>query len=753
MEPSYKRSPGFGQRCPLIYALPAYERRRNSLSGYTQGMRSLGDNGRVIVLPMYAYHVILPMPVKHELNLFQRTVIRLLEIRNYTDLEISQLMCVRRSLVEYVVEQLNSQGLISGRTLTEKGKKLLSGELSEETECKSGYVFYDVNCRDFIESFLNEEDFSAIDYRSNGTRINFRYSDSVSRKDSNIHALLLRNDSPPEPPELNYNRCVQICRKAYKDYVSEVAREENTDISEKLESMTIQRFDVTLLPDPQPVYVATTVYLQDEGIKWKASDPFAFREYSGLTDYIWRQLRLKTDPALNKLIDELCQPRGIAVNQSFSGSGAASELSRLREVFKDRDVPSGCLWHFADALCAYRLLSSGNISRRNMSYEQNLGTFISGCYSAIEFALAQCREASLKRMQTVESGYAFENFLSNDNFMNQRMFAQIAQTRVGFEKQMGTSFEIFFGSVRGALKNGSDMVTLIAANLILAMNDKDHPFIHGAPKKFLSDMVYLKDDRDSFRHESKVTFSFDDVSEYMESAIDYALWLMDIDDISVQKVMNKQIQTDDDRDNELETGLENEALLEIQRHGINISEPSGTIIQLKQCVYYTRCGRYDALIMNAATLTELLIKQFSRELDVIAIQTYLANNILVSADESAVNLCTQLGCLPDDHTDLVNFFRYSNVNRFKGVNKLVCSSALYYSLICAAERPDGRFAKFVRGRSGFISDVCFVHLLRGHNGSRIEQELKTREFTGKKADELLNRMYDHVIAVESAITQ
>lgn len=767
MEQSFKRISAFGQRCPLIFSLPSAERECTG-----KDMYSLGRDSGMIVLPMYAYHVLMTMPVDYDLNLFQSTILRLLGIRNHTDNELAELLCIKQSLAEYIIRQLTENGYISCRQPTDKGRKYLSSDRTE-TECRTGYVLYDTVCGDFLDSFIPEKEFTALDYEcsvwrvsgagtdtpqaaggnatANGpspTRRLFKipYRKSVAKKEIYLNALLVLPESEPEMPILSVKRCEQICRSAYIRMVNDEAQKEDIDIESRLKDIRNECVTVKVLPDPQAVYVGTVVYLKGSGVQWRASSPLEWGDYPNLTDELSQRYNSGSDSELCSLINRMCETRGLAVNNSAADLGKKAEISRLHDVFRGNDIPESVIDSLADAAFSFRILESDSISVKNVRYQSRLGEYVKGCYSAVENALAKCRDDSVKRISSQKSGFGFKDYLPDG--MNGSMFlASLAMSKFGFVQKDGVSFEQFFRKVHASsLKNSTSMPSLIAAGMIQSMVDSRHPFVDNDHSSFLSDMIWLKDNRDPCLHNSTVMFSFDDVCDDMEATVDYVMWLLGISGISADEVISGKRKKEDPDSHSME--LDNEAALEMQKHGISIMEPTAAKIELSQCVSGFMSGDQSGFIMHSATLTELLVKHYSYELNRQVIKEYLDGNVFVSPNDMAVDLCTKLDCLPEDHENLETFFRYSKVKDLRDTRKLVCSAALFYSLVCAVKIPNGSFARFIRGRKSFISDICLIHLMRGHNGSNAAERMKEAGFTRESAEALLDRLYEYTRIID-----
>ena len=82
-----------------------------------------------IFLQCASYDIIIPITEteKNILNIFEETVLKLLDYKKSTVEEIAETLCLEKDLVNYIVIRLKELGLIDeNRNLTEEGKNIIN---------------------------------------------------------------------------------------------------------------------------------------------------------------------------------------------------------------------------------------------------------------------------------------------------------------------------------------------------------------------------------------------------------------------------------------------------------------------------------------------------------------------------------------------------------------------------------------------------------------------------------------------------
>lgn len=130
-----------------------------------KGYFRAGYEKQAVLLPMKACKVLVPYPKDDVLNLFQKTILKLLHSGVKDEKWLAEKLSLDLSLVELVVKELKERKLITqAREITEEEKKILEEE-SLSYEMKTGYIFYDHVSQSYMDAFVPDSRFSPCEIR------------------------------------------------------------------------------------------------------------------------------------------------------------------------------------------------------------------------------------------------------------------------------------------------------------------------------------------------------------------------------------------------------------------------------------------------------------------------------------------------------------------------------------------------------------------------------------------------------------
>ena len=417
----------FTAHTPLIFLIPEFE--RHYLKREEKKLWSFGKSSRHIVLPMLAYRILIPLPSDPELNLFQLTALKMMQIKNYSNEQLAEKLCLHVTLIELVIQQLTEKGLLQNRQLTENGKKYLSGN-DYEMKYKTGYILYDITSESFLDDFAEDNFYKTYDYERKGNTFRFNAAKSVSEDQSaaDVRALLIHNiRNGILPPDLPHEKSMRICQKAIQRFWND---ENHTDDFIDTEEESSQKFDlsnysVRIVSTPEPVYAVTFIraYQNDN---WNVYSPFCPNISSSLTKTLHECFRKQQLPeGFQKLLDFLHHQKGQAENEKNNDSRHEQKKQyreRIRNMLspclKDEDADN-LISSLADAVQAWQKLRTDSV--RKADYTNKLSQYILGCYSAMEYALLLSEQRSLQHIRETMPDFNCKNYLTRDTASNQKL--------------------------------------------------------------------------------------------------------------------------------------------------------------------------------------------------------------------------------------------------------------------------------------------------------------------------------------------
>lgn len=235
-----------------------------------------GPEGRrkVLLWPVYVWHVIYPAPTRQSLNVFQTTILRLARAGCVSTTEQAALMGLSKDLVAFIVEkELTSRMLLdsNGRPTTDGIAALLGAEVSDQA-MRIGYAFQDAITGSLMPRFsqtlpeIEAEDDSSDKWPS------FVVSRETGR---DIHPFCVTPSRKHPGPTATW------LLEAYEDYRFHHRQRElgdETDSDSAASRLHIRSIEA-LGSESQPMFLLTWIE-PDETEGWQVRDPFLVLEHA-----------------------------------------------------------------------------------------------------------------------------------------------------------------------------------------------------------------------------------------------------------------------------------------------------------------------------------------------------------------------------------------------------------------------------------------------------------------------------------------
>lgn len=212
-------------------------------------------NKKLIVYPVFEYKVFAPIFDDIKLNIFQKTVLSILNKGKYNVDKISQWLCMDKLLVQTILAELQMKGLFDSKSnnITKEGKELTDGTFSWFTNSENlkkdiRYIYQDVYTNNLYPVLIDKEHMQNNIYLENNKLKTYSKGEPLSFDFIQIE---------PKGKVLNYisrpnNKIIfQAINTHSKIYI------ENSDTNIDVLPEAIQ----VLCEEPTLTYVATWLYI------------------------------------------------------------------------------------------------------------------------------------------------------------------------------------------------------------------------------------------------------------------------------------------------------------------------------------------------------------------------------------------------------------------------------------------------------------------------------------------------------------
>lgn len=479
-----------------------------------EGYFRAGYEKQAVLLPMKACKVLVPYPKEEALNLFQETILKLLNCGAKEKQWLAEKLSLDISLVEIVLKELYERKLITkSRNITDEGMKVLQDE-SVSYDMKTGYIFYNYVSKSYMDAFIPDSKFHPAEIRSrkkDSNMIQF-FFDSTDPNSHYESAVVIKADKPELEINPSIYDVLKICRKQRN-------RERMLFSGNYLETKDeeVIRFahsdKVSLLNDNKDIYVATYLVIPTGDIINKSNMQVLYPFGEGLSSQLIDSIKTVADypenEALKNVMDELKkkqteltenEKRGVRTYNQDTMKRVDAILSeniqnypyvnkRAREVESKRET-------------ILRLMKE-NKGKNWETINSNINDYIIAIYRLLGAALIDVSD---------KNDY-FKNLLNSDLKHNADTLKEIA-LQCGFkdDEVFEKYFKVKKGRVIGA-KSSEEVCALVALNLLEAKNNLEHPFYKLARVEptFIVDTFKLTRLRNDGMHGNDIHYNFNHV--------------------------------------------------------------------------------------------------------------------------------------------------------------------------------------------------------------------------------------------------
>ena len=485
-----------------------------------EGYFRAGYEKQAVLLPMRACKVLVPYPKEDALNLFQETILKLLNCGAKTEEWLADKLSLEPSLIEVVIKELYERKLITkSRNITEEGTRYLEDD-SLSYDMKTGYVFYDYTSKTFMDAFVPDAKFKPSEIRSrkkDAGIIQF-FFDSTDPNSYYESAVVVQAEKPEMDVNPSIYDVLKVCRKQRNRermmFTGNSSEEKNEDIIR-----FAHNDKVSLLNDNKDVYVATYMVIPTGDIVNKSNMqilyPFGEGFSSQLIDPIKLVANYPENEALKNALEGLQKKQtDLTYNENRSVRTYGEDtIKRVDSIFSTNIqnypyVSKRALEVESKREYVLRLLKE-NKGKNWESINSNINDYILAIYRLLAATL----------IDVADKNDYYKNLLNSDPKHNADTLREIA-LQCGFkdDEVLSKYLRIKKGRVIGAYgsegaKTSEEVCALVALNLLEAKENNDHPFYNLAKNypSFITDTFELTCLRDEGMHGNDLEYNFNQV--------------------------------------------------------------------------------------------------------------------------------------------------------------------------------------------------------------------------------------------------
>lgn len=485
-----------------------------------KGYFRAGYEKQAVLLPMKACKVLVPYPKDDALNLFQETILKLLNCGAKEEKWLADKLSLDPSLVEVVIKELYERKFITkSRNITEEGTRILEDE-SLSYDMKTGYVFYDYISKSYMDAFVPDSKFKPSEVRSRKKEagiIQF-FFDSTDPNSYYESAVVVRAEKPGQDINPSIYDVLKICRKQRNRermmFSGNYTEEKDEDVTRFAHSDK-----VSLLNDNKDVYVATYMVIPTGDIVNKSDMQILYPFGEGFSFQLMDSIKITANHPENKplknAIDELKKKQTELTDSEKRGVRTYGEdtIKRVDAIFSTNIqnypyVSKRALEVESKREYILRLLKE-NKGKNWETINSNINDYIIAIYRLLAAAL----------IDVADKNDGYRNLLNSDPKHNADTLKEIAR-QCGFEENevLAKYLRVKKGRVIGAYgsegaKSSEEVCALVALNLLKAKENNEHPFYRLAQvyPAFVTDTFKLTCLRDDGMHGNDIEYNFNQV--------------------------------------------------------------------------------------------------------------------------------------------------------------------------------------------------------------------------------------------------
>lgn len=484
-----------------------------------EGYFRAGYEKQSILLPMKACKVLVPYPKDDALNLFQETILKLLNCGVKDEKWLAEKLVLDLSLVEVVIKELYERELITkSRNITEKGINILEEE-TLSYDMKTGYIFYDYLSKSYMDAFVPDSKFSPAEIKSRKKAagiIQF-YFDNNDPNSRYEEAVIVKADKAETDINPSIYDVLKVCRKQ-KNRERMLFAGNSAEIKDEEITRFAHSEKVSLLYDNKDVYVATYLVIPTGDIVNKSRMqilyPFGEGFVSQLMEPILASAEYPENTSLKSTIEELKKQQTSMTENEKRKNRTYSEdiIKRIDGIFSNKiqnhPYVSKRVLEVESKRENILKLMNENKGKNWETINSNINDFILAIYRVLGAALID-----------VSNKNDYVDVLNKDQKHNADTLTEIA-LQCGFtdDDTFAKYFRVKKGRVTGGYgsegaKTSEEVCALIGLNLLEAKSNIDHPFYELAKKlpSFITDSMKLTYLRDDGMHGNDIEYNFQHV--------------------------------------------------------------------------------------------------------------------------------------------------------------------------------------------------------------------------------------------------
>ncbi len=275
----------------------------NYLSYFPKPSKLPKSSYDLVFIPIWLTKIIAPKFDRQQPNLFQETILKLINVRQSDRQQIAEWLGVDIELVSIIIDtelQPNGWVYFDGvrLSLTPKGKAILANEIGEKTQQEVYYVIQDAVTLEFWPRLIRKPEY--VDVLEENDKI-YIVKDRDSGKKIKTFILYESSDLSPQP--LDHRKVLNIVDLHRSAYFSHEIRNEG---DYHLKNIAID--DVELInAKSEPFYILTCIENTAKNAKHKIQliDPTKVSQYGEWIDTLHLQLAEKNKAFADKLKSKL----------------------------------------------------------------------------------------------------------------------------------------------------------------------------------------------------------------------------------------------------------------------------------------------------------------------------------------------------------------------------------------------------------------------------------------------------------------
>ena len=438
--------------------------------------------GKSFLSPVWVWQILVPEQSRYSLNIFQRSILGLIQTRKSSPADIAEWLGLKEELVHYIIAgQLQPNGWLDNRgKLTDLGKEMLNSDLDARRNLTTAYVFQDALTGELWPRVIHELPDVEPDSISKQGFPTFRSNRESGRSDTPF--VLHCRHSPPDKPDSQTLR--EVIRQGNNAIHNQKIREEFSDHwQEELRVDEIEYIE----DEPFPAYVYCWA-IPDMDYVWAIADPVAVSQHSDwMRESVYDQAK-KNSAFAGRLRD-------------FLGEQPQAENWQQHAERLDKEVKFQVFSEFQGINKITSLyLYMGALLRREQQLKEtakgeerfeDCGDLITQSQNVLETCFKWMLEHyPIRNSRTIKKGWKrYEIRACLKSIGNQFLSDQ----------DLDSLSTVHSGRLySAAMFREQSLKALVAATIITLPDHNDHPLFHLISKQAVPDILALAETRNKF---------------------------------------------------------------------------------------------------------------------------------------------------------------------------------------------------------------------------------------------------------------